>query len=133
MSTGRESAGGDDQFQDGSASDAAANQPDNIEDRTALDQVLKETLDALSHEKITAQEIESLRDVARRHPNSSLNIDPITCQLVDVILQHRCFIPGSEKHVDSDISREIATCLHDAPASHRRLENFWNKLRESVK
>jgi len=86
VSTGRESASGDDPFQDGSASDAASNQPGHIQDRTVLDQVLKETLDALSHEKITAQEFESLRDVARRHPNSPLNIDPITCQLVSTRL-----------------------------------------------
>ncbi len=133
MSTGRESAGGDGQYRDGSDhSGDNRDQSPNDEDRAALDQVLKETLNALSHEQITAREIEALRDVARRYPNSSLNVDPITCELVDTLLRHRGFFQASGKNDDKEIAREIASCLHEAPASQGRLENLWDKLRETI-
>ncbi len=134
MSTKRETTGGEGQLRDGvSHSPALGEQIFPRENQAALDGVLRETLDSLSHDKITRPEMDALREVARRYKNQALNNDPIMIELVRVLLQKRFEFPSRDESEQESISREIASCLHDAPPLRQRLNNFWDRLRDSVK
>ncbi len=134
MSTKRETTGGEGQFREGdSHSPAQGEQIFPSENQAALDGVLRETLDSLSHDKITRPEMDALREVARRHINQALNNDPVMIELVRVLLQKRFEFSSGDESQQESISREIASCLHDAPALRQRLNNFWDGLRDSVK
>jgi hypothetical protein len=133
VSTKRESSGGDGQFRDDAAnSPAQGEQIFPSENQAALDGVLRETLDSLSLDKITKPEMDALRDIARRYKNLALNNDPIMIELVRVLLQKRFDFPVGDESEQESISREIAGCLHDTPALRPRLNNFWDRLRDSV-
>ncbi len=134
MSTKRESTGGEGQFRDGvSHSPTQGEQIFPRENQAALDGVLRETLDSLSHDKITKPEMDALHDVARRYKNQALIDELVLIELVRVLLQKRFEFPSGDESEPESISREIACCLHDAPALRQRLNNFWDRLRDSVK
>ncbi len=97
-----------------------------------LENVLRETLDALTREKISRQEIEVLREVAARHRDESLSLDPVTVELVGVILDARFDIGNQRQSLHREMSLEIATVLYEAPASRERLERLWNQLLEPM-
>lgn len=133
MSTNRESVGGGGQFRDGlSHSPAPGKKNFSGEDRAALDEVLRETLDSLSHDKITQPELDALCEVARKHKNRSIDDEPVLIELVRVLLQKRFEFPSYNESEYESMSREIADCLRGAPALRQRLNQFWDRMRDSI-
>lgn len=134
MSTGPEFSRRDDSgsYRDDSEPPDESRQPAEGPRSTALDQVLQETLELLSREKITPAEIEALRDVARRYRNQPLEAEPVTRELVFALLEKRFRLAAQTNQDRQQMAGEIAEFLHDAPTTFEKLQEFWRRLRESV-
>jgi hypothetical protein len=99
---------------------------------SALDQVLQETLELLSREKITPAEVEALRDVARRYRAQALEAEPVTRELVSALLEKRFRLVAQTDRDRQQMAREIAEFLHDTPTTLQKLQEFWRRLQETL-
>jgi hypothetical protein len=134
VSSGPEFSRGDHQrsFRDESGPSDESDEPAKGRRSSALDQVLQETLELLSREKITPDELEALRAVARRYKDRPLEAHPITRELVSAILDKK-FRTGWPTDQDrQEMVGELADYLHETPTTRQKLEHFWRQLRESV-
>ena len=104
--------------------DASGHQPQT---ESLLRQVLDETI-AESVEPLAPAELESLRDVARRHQRDAFEIEPVGVALVESILTLR--VPEYETTEEKwqDMSQQIAAAFFESPAAHARLQRLWNRL-----
>jgi hypothetical protein len=114
--------------------DAEAGAPDaaGTGDSATLENVLRETLDALTREKISRKEIEALREVAARHRARPLSDEPVTAELVDAILDSRFDLKSCPPAQRRDMAIDVANALYEGPVSRQRLEQLWRQLQESL-
>ncbi len=134
MSTGPEFFRGDDpnSFRDDSGPADKPGPPEENSRSTALDQVLQETLELLSRERITQQELEALQAVARKYREQSLEADPVTRELVFSLLENRFRLAAQTDDDRRQMAGEIADYLHETPTTLQKLQAFWRRLQESV-
>ena len=101
-------------------------------DAGALDAVLRATLEsAESDERVTSEEVDALRDVARRHGPGPLTLDPVAIDLVQAIIVVNYGALRRPPEVWQATAAKIATLLFDSPTTRARLENLWARLLES--
>jgi len=134
VSTGPEFSRGDDpgSFRDDTGSHDESKQPSDGPRSTPLDQVLQETLELLSREKITPEELEALQEVARRHRDKPLEAEPVTRELIFSLLEKRFRLAAQTDRDRQQMAGEIAEYLHETPTTLQKLQEFWRRLRESV-
>ncbi len=101
-------------------------------DRALLERVLQETLtDDDLHETLTAVDKAALLEVATRHKNQPLSLDPVVVELVRAVLRTHFETLSDSEDLWRTISAEIGQALWDDPAARSRLETFWRHLCES--
>jgi len=105
----------------------AANQAE--QERRLLDEVLRQTQAAFdSHETDDLAEMGPFLDVAKRHADSELTLEPVVLELVKAALAETIgALPGKDDQPDR-IPLKIATTLFEDPACHDRLVVFWSRL-----
>lgn len=97
-----------------------------------LEQVLASTSFAGGETSaLPPEELEVLRQVARRHSGGVLAVQPVLEELVEAILgkQLRALAPSPEGRRAMVV--EIAQTLFDDVVSRERLESLWQELLES--
>jgi hypothetical protein len=94
-----------------------------------LEKVLVETSEVLrSEEPLEDGDKESLSEVARRHRDQPLTLDPVATELVSAILRnHLRGLPGLGPMIPA-MSACIARSLMDDPIAHARLGALWTRL-----
>lgn len=103
--------------------------PDDVSERSLLDEVLSQT--EASFQSGQPEELSNLAEffeVARRYPNKPLVLEPIGIELVQAALKNyfqKLNIP-SEKRRKMIIT--IACTLFEDPVTRERLKTFWNQL-----
>ncbi len=104
---------------------------DRPRDRVLLERVLRETFtDDDRREPLAAVDRAALLEVATRHRNQPLSLDPVVVELVGVVLlAHFEALAGSEEFWRATAA-EIGQTLWDDPAVRARLEGFWRHLCE---
>lgn len=132
MHEGNRDAGGEHQRQSdaevGSETRYAASsgqpQPPN---ESLLRQVLEETI-AENPESLSPEELQTLRDVAKRNRHAAFGVEPVGVALVDSLLTLR--VPGYHANEQEcrSMSQQIAAAFFDSPAARARLERLWNRL-----
>jgi hypothetical protein len=134
VSKGPEFFRGDDpgSYRDDSEPPGEFRRSENEPRSSALDQVLQETLELLSREKITPAEVEALRDVARRYRAQALEAEPVTRELVSALLEKRFRLVAQTDRDRQQMAREIAEFLHDTPTTLQKLQEFWRRLQETL-
>lgn len=99
------------------------------QERLLLDEVLRQTQAAFdSQETDDLTELSPFLEVARRHPDSELTLEPVLVDLVQAaLLEEIGQLPiSSEQH--ESISLRVATALFEDPVCHGRLVAFWSRL-----
>ena len=100
-------------------------------DAGALDAVVRATLEsAESDERVTPEEIEALRAVARRRPGGEFVFDPVAIELVEAIILVNYGRLKRPPEVWRAVAVKIATLLYGSPTARARLENLWSRLHE---
>jgi hypothetical protein len=99
-------------------------------DSNLLERVLQETLADRSVEQLSAEEMEALTAVARRHRGASLVLEPIAVELVEATLRSRFGELQMAESFWQQASRRIAATLYDSPDSQQRLSHLWCQLCE---
>ena len=94
-----------------------------------LDEVLQQTLAAFdSHETDDLSEMGPFLDVAKRHADSELTLEPVVLDLVKAALAETIgALPDATDQPDR-IPLKIATTLFEDPTCHDRLVVFWSRL-----
>lgn len=101
-------------------------------DKRAFDAVLRATLDSdAADQRVTAEEVAALADVARRHGAAPFVNDPIAVDLVEAIIQANYGHLRRPPEIWRSTAVRIAAVLCDSPAARARLENLWARLLES--
>ena len=109
---------------------------------SVLDEAIRKTIASWRpQESVSKEEFNALKEVARRHQDKALELEPVVVDLVDALLKlHFAEHPNAHSgasppdvHSRREMSREIATSLFDAPESQQRLHSLWAKLLEAVK
>jgi hypothetical protein len=101
-------------------------------DRRAFDAVLRATLDSdAADQRVTAEEVAALGEVARRHGNVPLAYDPIAVDLVEAIIQVNYGHMKRPPEIWRSTAVRIAAVLFESPAARARLENLWARLLET--
>jgi len=105
----------------------AANQAE--QERRLLDEVLQQTQAAFdSHETEDLSEMGPFLDVAKRHADSELTLEPVVLDLVKAALAETIgALPDATDQSDR-IPLKIATTLFEDPTCHDRLVVFWSRL-----
>ena len=105
----------------------AANQAE--QERRLLDEVLQQTQAAFdSHETDDLSEMGPFLDVAKRHADSELTLEPVVLDLVKAALAETIgALPDATDQSDR-IPLKIAPTLFEAPPCHDRLVVFWSRL-----
>jgi hypothetical protein len=103
-------------------------------DSPLFEQVLRETLAASGlGGALSAEELDGLVAVARRHAGQPLVLDPIAVDMVESLVLKRF----GHLHRDADywrnVAREIATALFEVPQSQARITRLWQQLAELAK
>jgi len=97
--------------------------------RALLERVLEETEKLLGTEDaLDPQQMEAIREVARRHPGKGLVLEPVVVELVEAVVrvQFRGLAEGSP--IWQEASCQIAQTLFDDPVARGRLEALWKNL-----
>ncbi len=120
---------------DGHGSPYQETEPNQVSrlELSELERVLEETL--ARHESdpgLTAEEKESLLRVARRHQNSSVELEAVVPELVSSLLHARLHPLQLSAETWFEMSSQIAESLLDAPHARSRLERLWSHLCENV-
>ena len=99
------------------------------QERLLLDEVLRQTQAAFdSHETEDLSELGPFLEVARRHPDSELTLEPVLVDLVQAALVETIGqLPDSADQHDR-IPLRVATALFEDPICHGRLVAFWSRL-----
>jgi hypothetical protein len=101
-------------------------------DAGALDAVLRATLESgEGDDRVTADEVEALRAVARGRGDGPLVFDPVAVELVEAIILVNYGHLKRPPEVWRAVAVKIATLLFESPTSRARLENLWSRLLES--
>jgi hypothetical protein len=101
-------------------------------DAGALDVVLRATLEsAETDERVTREEVDALREVARRRSPGPLVFDPVAIELVEAIIVVNYGQLRRPPEVWRATAVKIATLLFESPTTRARLENLWARLIES--
>jgi hypothetical protein len=106
--------------------------PTSSDEAHLLEQVLASTSFAGGEiNALPAEELEALRQVARRHSGGILSVQPVLEELIEAILgkQLRALAPSPEGRREMVV--EIAQTLFDDSVSRARLESLWLGLLES--
>lgn len=106
--------------------------PPSSDESHLLEQVLASTSFAGGEiNALPAEELEALRQVARRHSGGVLSVQPVLEELIEAILgkQLRALAPSSAGRREMVV--EIAQTLFDDSISRERLESLWLGLLES--
>ena len=108
--------------------------PRQVADLDLLEKVLRETL-AVSDPEVPMSrgEWEALRQVAQRHMNVALSLDPVAIQLVTAILVTRFHDVACPDELWQTLARQIAETLWEDPTSQTRLHALWARLTEAVR
>lgn len=103
-----------------------------LPDPSILEDVLRETI-ASDADLIQPEQMEALRDVARRHATASFEIDPIGVGLAEAILitNYKDLCVSDEKW--RAMSLHVAESLFEADNIRQRVRDFWRQLCESVR
>ena len=106
--------------------------PAENEDRDSmLDQVLEVT-NFDRDEPLSVEELKALTNVAKRHRQREIQLNPVAVDLVGAILQLRLNQPNTPKEYWDKMSMEVASTLFDSPKVKTRLTKFWQRLVEAV-
>ena len=102
-------------------------EPPQPSTESLLRQVLEETI-AENPKPLSPEELQTLRDVAKRHRHAAFGVEPVGVALVDSLLALR--VPGyqANEQEGSNMSQQIAAVFFDSPAALARLERLWNRL-----
>ena len=79
-----------------------------------------------------AADLETLRDVARKHRGRPFELRPVAVDLVDSILRLRIGQGDASQLPPREMVEQIATTLAESPGTFDRLEEFWELLCEST-
>jgi hypothetical protein len=104
-------------------SDAPATEPELLE--RVLDWA-EATL--RSGDPLEVADVEAIRQVARRHPDAPLALNPIVVELVQAMLQAQFRAHPDWLPVWQNASGVIARTLFDDPSCRERLEVLWGRL-----
>lgn len=108
--------------------------PGQVADPDLLEKVLRETLAASDPEvPMSPGEWEALREVAQRHTDLGLSLDPVVIQLVTAILVTRFRDVECPAELWQVLARQIAGTLWEDPTSRARLHALWGRLIEAVR
>lgn len=97
-----------------------------------MEQVLRETLLSENEGGLSTAEMNALIEVARRHPDSPICLEPIATELVSTLLNLRFGSLMKAEKLGQDASRRIASTLIEDPDEQIFLQRFWDRLREAV-
>jgi hypothetical protein len=81
-----------------------------------------------SEDPLEVADMEAIRQVARRHADAPLALNPIAVELVQAMLQAQFRAHPDWLPVWQSASGEIARTLFDDPSSRERLEALWDRL-----
>ena len=103
-----------------------------LPDPSILEDVLRETI-ASDADVIQPEQMEALRDVARRHSAATFEIDPIGVGLAEAILitRYKALCISDEQW--RAMSFQVAESLFEAENVRQRIKEFWRQLCESVR
>jgi hypothetical protein len=110
------------------AGETLHSEPAASHEQAALDAVLRATADTDADERVTAAEVEALRDVARRHGPVALTLEPIAVELVEAIILINYGHLRRPPEVWRATASRIASLLFESPVPRARLENLWARL-----
>jgi len=98
-------------------------------DREALERALQWAEATLqSDDPLEVADLEAVREVARRHPDAPLALDPIVVELVRALLGAYFEAHPSWQPVWQEACEVVAETLFEDPVSHGRLEVLWSRL-----
>ena len=123
---------GQPEFGDARPRDAFDNGTSGDSDSKFLDQILETTREAVDGDtSITPQELECLLDVARRHRQKELCLEPVLVELVQAILLANYGHLQRDSQFWEQTSTKMAVVLYESPATLPRLQNLWHRLQEA--
>ena len=126
-------ASSDDGFESRPQAEFAEPSPTAPLESQALDAVVRATLESAdADQRVTPEEIEALKAVARRLGPVPLSFDPVAIALVEAIVQVNYGQLGREPEVWRSAAGKIARLLFDSPTARSRLEVLWRQLVEST-
>lgn len=99
-----------------------------------MDRVLRETLAAADPDApLEAAELEALLQVARRHGNADLSLQPVAVELVEAVLWTRFRAVSGRGDLWQSLAVRIAATLWEDPTSRGRLQVLWSRLTEAAR
>lgn len=97
-----------------------------------LEQVLASTpLSAGEVNSLPPEELESLKQVARRHPGRTFSARPVLEELIEAMLGKQLRGMVASPAARAALVSEIAQTLYDDDATRARLEAMWLRLAEN--
>ena len=100
-------------------------------DRALLERVLQETLtDESARESLSGVDRAALLEVAARHRNQPLSLDPIVIALIEAMVQTHFGVLSGSAEFWRPITARIGRTLWDDSVARARLEVFWHRLCE---
>ncbi|HXT57313.1 MAG TPA: hypothetical protein VN699_01710 [Pirellulales bacterium] len=106
--------------------------PPASEESRLLEQVLASTSFATGEvNSLPAEELDALRQVARRHSGDVLSVQPVLEELIEAILGKSLRALAPPPAARRAMVAEIAQTLFDDAVTRERLETLWLELRES--
>jgi hypothetical protein len=106
--------------------------PPASEEARLLEQVLASTSFAAGEiNSLPVEELDALRQVARRHSGSALSVQPVLEELIEAILGKSLRALAPPPAARRAMVAEIAQTLFDDAVTRERLETLWLELREN--
>lgn len=130
MSPNERQSSSDDRLPTERALEASAEPPAEPE---ILQQVLNQTLAGLtSTRELSPKVYAALLDVAQRHPNEPLSLDPVAIELVAGCLRVQFPALAVRETLSRRMSLWVAESLLADPAARQRLTELWARLGEAL-
>jgi hypothetical protein len=127
MSAGSSPEDASGQFQSRAADEAPSNE--RPLDPALLERVVRQTLaGGTVEEPLRPEEMDAMREVARRRQGEPLGLDPVATELVDAVLRTQFGNPVNAAGIWQALCRQVAETVMDDPVSHQRLESLWSSL-----
>jgi uncharacterized protein involved in exopolysaccharide biosynthesis len=98
-----------------------------------LKEVMSQTVAAMSSTReLSPKVFAGLLEVAKRHPNEPLSLDPIAMELVAACLQVQFPALTQREALSQRMYAWVASSLLDDPAARQRMAELWARLGEAI-
>jgi hypothetical protein len=108
--------------------------PSGSVDPSLLDRVLRATEGLLEDGRPLGDgEREALWNVARRHRDEAISVDPVVVELVEAVIEPLGELRVEERAFWRSTALPVAEAIMEDPVAHERLASLWQRMTEGIR